>query len=61
MFNNVTYNYPVTPSLLTELSMGAGSANPEIYGTQTFVLNHLDVGFQLLVDVGINDVFWIGC
>ena len=38
MFNNVTYNSPLTPSLLTELTMGNDSTNVAVYGPQAFVL-----------------------
>jgi len=43
MFNNVTYNSPLTPSLLTELSMGNDSANVAVYGPNAFVLEHNEV------------------
>ena len=38
MFNNVTYNSPLMPSLLTELTMGNDSTNVVVYGPQAFVL-----------------------
>ena len=38
MFNNVTYNLPLTPSLLTELTMGNDSTNVAVYSPQAFVL-----------------------
>ena len=38
MFNNVTYNLPLTPSLLTELTMGNDSMNIAVYSPQAFVL-----------------------
>ncbi|KAF8588813.1 multicopper oxidase [Ramaria rubella] len=43
MFNNVTYNSPLVPSLLTELSMGNDSANVAVYGPQAFVLQHNEI------------------
>ncbi|KAF8490612.1 laccase [Gautieria morchelliformis] len=43
MFNNVTYNSPLTPSLLTELSMGNDSTNVAVYGPQAFVLQSNEV------------------
>ena len=39
MFNNITYNTPVTPSLLTELNMGENAGDVRVYGTNTFVLH----------------------
>lgn len=43
MFNNVTYNSPLVPSILTELTMGDLSSDVAVYGPQSFVLNHNEV------------------
>lgn len=43
MFNNVTYNAPLVPSILTELTMGSLSSDVAVYGPQSFVLNHNEV------------------
>ncbi|KIJ51820.1 multicopper oxidase [Sphaerobolus stellatus SS14] len=43
MFNNITYNSPLTPSLLTQLTMGPRAVIPQIYGPTSFVLNHNEV------------------
>jgi iron transport multicopper oxidase len=46
MFNNVTYNSPLTPSLLTELSMGNDSTDPVVYGPQSFILQFNEVSSE---------------
>ncbi|KAF8521711.1 laccase [Hysterangium stoloniferum] len=38
MFNNVTFNAPLVPSILTQLTMGNDSANVAVYGPQSFVV-----------------------
>jgi len=42
-FNNVTYNTPIIPSSLTELSMGENAGDVRVYGTNSFVLQHDEV------------------
>lgn len=42
-FNNVTYQRPLVPSLLTATSMGQDSLLPEVYGqTNTYLLKQGD-------------------
>lgn len=55
-FNNITFTYPKVPTLLSVLSSGNESTNPNVYGTNTnafvlakdeiveIVLNNLDTG-----------------
>ena len=43
MFNNVTYNAHIIPSLLTELSMGENAGDVRVYWTNSFVLQHNEV------------------
>ncbi|GJJ10823.1 hypothetical protein Clacol_005051 [Clathrus columnatus] len=43
MFNNVTYNSPLVPSILTELTMGNLSSDVAVYGPQSFILEHNQV------------------
>lgn len=43
IINNVTFNYPVVPTIFSELSLGSNATIQEAYGTQSFVLNHLEV------------------
>ncbi|KDQ13082.1 hypothetical protein BOTBODRAFT_33956 [Botryobasidium botryosum FD-172 SS1] len=43
-FNGVTFQFPVVPSLITQLTMGNDSNDPRVYGAQTnaIILNYLD-------------------
>ncbi|CAK5272094.1 unnamed protein product [Mycena citricolor] len=43
MINGVTYNSPLTPAILSALTLGENATIAEAYGPQSFVLNHLDV------------------
>ncbi|KAF7323750.1 Fet3 protein [Mycena kentingensis (nom. inval.)] len=43
MFNSVTYNSPLTPAILSALSLGGNATVAEAYGPQSFVLNHMEV------------------
>jgi len=43
MFNNVTYNTPIIPSSLTELSMGENAEDVRVYGRNSFVLQRNEV------------------
>ncbi|KAJ6530599.1 Fet3 protein [Mycena capillaripes] len=43
MFNNITYNTPLVPAVLSELTLGKKATVAGAYGPTSFVLNHLDV------------------
>lgn len=43
MFNNVTWNPPLTPTLLTALSMGTNATHESVYGPGTILINYGDV------------------
>jgi len=43
MFNRITYNLPLVPAVLSELSLGANATVQEAYGPLSFVVGHLDV------------------
>jgi iron transport multicopper oxidase len=43
MFNQVTWNKPVVPAILSELTLGSNATIASAYGPQSFVLNHMDV------------------
>nr|AHZ58332.1 laccase [Auricularia auricula-judae] len=43
MFNNITYNPPVVPSIFSELSLGKDAVQAQLYGPTSFVLNQFDV------------------
>ncbi|KAJ7054380.1 Fet3 protein [Mycena amicta] len=43
MFNLVTYNSPLTPAILSALTLGDNATVASAYGPQSFVLNHFDV------------------
>lgn len=43
VINNITYNSPLTPAILSELTLGPNATVASAYGPQSFVLNHLDV------------------
>ncbi|EKM75832.1 hypothetical protein AGABI1DRAFT_79402, partial [Agaricus bisporus var. burnettii JB137-S8] len=42
-FNSVVYNFPQTPTLFSELTLGENSTVEQAYGPQSFVLDHLEV------------------
>lgn len=48
MFNLITYNTPLVPSLFSQVSLGANATNPNAYGPYSFVLDYGDV-FDLVV------------
>jgi iron transport multicopper oxidase len=50
LFNGSTYNPPLVPAILSEMTLGENATVPQAYGPQSFVLNHLDV-----VDLVINN------
>lgn len=43
MFNGVTYNSPLVPAILSELTLGSNATTAGAYGPSSFVLNHNDV------------------
>ncbi|KAH7919193.1 Fet3 protein [Leucogyrophana mollusca] len=43
MFNEITYNAPLVPAVLSELSLGPNATIARAYGPTSFVLEHLDV------------------
>ncbi|KAI0634793.1 Fet3 protein [Trametes polyzona] len=43
MFNMVTYNSPLVPTIMSEMSLGENATVATAYGTNGFVLNHLEV------------------
>lgn len=43
MFNQVTFNTPLVPATLSELTLGSNATVAEAYGPYSFVLNHLEV------------------
>jgi iron transport multicopper oxidase len=43
MFNQITYNMPLVPAVLSELSLGSNATVQEAYGPLSFVVSHLDV------------------
>jgi iron transport multicopper oxidase len=43
LFNNITYNMPLVPTVLSEMTLGSNATVPGAYGPLSFVLNHLDV------------------
>lgn len=43
MFNLITYNAPLVPSILSQITLGTNASNPDAYGPYSFVLDHLDV------------------
>ena len=52
--NNVTFNYPLVPTVLSELSLGSNATIQQAYGPLSIVLDHLEV-FDIVIqnsDVG---------
>lgn len=43
LVNGVTYNSPLVPAVLSQLTLGANASVAEAYGPLSFVVNHLDV------------------
>lgn len=46
--NNITFNTPLVPTILSELTLGQNATVQEAYGPLSFVLNHLEV-FDLVI------------
>ncbi|KAI0824829.1 Fet3 protein [Trametes gibbosa] len=51
MFNMVTYNSPLVPSIISELTLGENATVAEAYGINTFVVDHLNV-FDIVLKNG---------
>ena len=43
MFNGVTYNPPIVPSMFSALTLGSNATVAEAYGPLSFVIEHGDV------------------
>lgn len=43
MFNEITYNSPLVPAILSEMTLGSNATVEEAYGPLSFVVDHLDV------------------
>ncbi|KIJ14567.1 Ferroxidase [Paxillus involutus ATCC 200175] len=43
MFNNVVYNSPLVPAIMSTLTLGSNATVQEAYGPYSILLNHLDV------------------
>ncbi|TFY82857.1 hypothetical protein EWM64_g1163 [Hericium alpestre] len=51
MFNLVTWNMPLVPAVLSELTLGENATAVSAYGPNAFVINHLDV-FDIVLKNG---------
>jgi len=43
MFNGITYNPPLVPAILSELTLGNNASIASAYGPSSFVVDHMDV------------------
>ena len=48
VINQVTFNYPITPAVFSELSLGSNATIQEAYGPTSIVLDHLEV-FDIVI------------
>lgn len=48
LINQVTFNYPKVPTVLSELSLGSNATIQQAYGPSSFVLDHLEV-FDIVI------------
>ena len=46
--NNVTFNYPLVPTVLSELTLGSNAVIQQAYGPLSIVLDHLEV-FDIII------------
>jgi iron transport multicopper oxidase len=63
MFNQVTYNYPRVPTVLSVLTLGSNATDATAYGTGGFVLDHLSA-VQIILkngDVGKHPLYVSSC
>ncbi len=51
MFNMVTYNSPLVPSIMSEMTLGENATAVSAYGPNSFVLDHLSV-FDIVLKNG---------
>ena len=54
LINQVTFNYPLVPTVFSELSLGSNATIQQAYGPSSVVLDHLEV-FDIVIqntDVG---------
>jgi len=54
MFNDVVYNQPIVPAILSELSLGQNATVQEAYGPYSYILDHLDVVDLLVKNTDSN-------
>lgn len=50
MFNGVTYNFPNTPAVLSQLTLGGNATIEAAYGPNAIVVDHMDVFDIVLKD-----------
>lgn len=51
MFNLVTYNSPLVPAILSEMTLGSNATVQQAYGPLSFVVDHLDT-FDIIIKNG---------
>ena len=51
MFNLITYNTPLVPAVLSELSLGGNATDANAYGPYSFVVDHLST-FDIVLKNG---------
>ncbi|KAH9941128.1 Fet3 protein [Epithele typhae] len=51
MFNMITYNSPLVPAIMSEVSLGSNATIASAYGPTSFVIDHLDV-FDIVLKNG---------
>lgn len=51
MFNMLTYNSPIVPAILSEVSLGQNATSASAYGPYSFVVDHLSV-FDIVLKNG---------
>lgn len=54
MINDVVYNQPIVPAVLSELSLGQNATVQEAYGPYSYILDHLDVVDLLIQNTDTN-------
>ena len=47
-FNDVTFNYPLVPTVFSEVSLGSNASVQQAYGPLSIVLDHLEV-FDIVI------------
>ena len=47
-FNDVTFNYPLVPTVFSEVSLGSNASIQQAYGPLSIVLDHLEV-FDIVI------------